>query len=124
MLIFSETCLEMRKMANDITIKYRIVAPIHIKFLNFKKITQHWVLGPVPFCVRLAVSLFPACATAPCNQRRVHQRVEILGRKCRNYRSGQQIEDFGSCLLIDILLLTKLMKIYVIFINYFDRVIK
>ena len=42
--------------------------------------TQHWVLVPIPFRARLAVSLFPACATAPCNQRRVHQRVGIFPR--------------------------------------------
>ena len=39
-------------------------------------------------------------------------------------RSGRQIEDFGSYLLRDTLLLTKLIKICVIYINYFDRVIK
>ena len=42
--------------------------------------SQHWVLVPVPFCARLAESLFPACATAPCNQRRDHQRVGIFPR--------------------------------------------
>ena len=41
-----------------------------------------------------------------------------------SYRSGRQIEDFDSYLLRENWLLTKLMKIYVIFINYFDWVIK
>ena len=36
----------------------------------------------------------------------------------------KKIEDFDSYLLRDIRLLTKLMKIYVISINYFDKVIK
>ena len=40
------------------------------------------------------------------------------------YRSGRQIEDFGSYLVRDTLLLTKLIKICVIYIDYFDRVIK
>ena len=40
------------------------------------------------------------------------------------YRSDLQIVDFGSYLLRDTSLLTKLMKIYVICINYFDRLSK
>ena len=39
-------------------------------------------------------------------------------------RSGRQIVDFSSYLLRDTSLLTKLMKIYVICINYFDRLSK
>ena len=46
--------------------------------------TQHWVLVPIPFCARLAVSLFPACATAPCNQRRLHQHVGIFPKYGEN----------------------------------------
>ena len=42
--------------------------------------TQHWDLVPNPFCVRLAVSLFPACATVPYNQCRIHQHIGIFPR--------------------------------------------
>ena len=45
--------------------------------------TQNWFLGRALFCARLAVSLFPACATAPCNQRRGKQRVGIFPRSER-----------------------------------------
>ena len=40
--------------------------------------TQHYVLVPVPFCVRLAVSLFPACATESSNQPDAKQCVGIF----------------------------------------------
>ena len=40
--------------------------------------TQHWGLVPVPFRARQAVSLCPACATPPCNQRWVHQRIVAI----------------------------------------------
>ena len=43
---------------------------------------QNWVMHLVPFSPRLAVSLFPACASAsaPCNQRSVHKCVGIFPR--------------------------------------------
>ena len=52
-------------------------SPTTVYSLDF---TQHLVLVPVPSHTRLAVSLFPACATAPCNQRRGKQRVGIFPR--------------------------------------------
>ena len=54
----------------------------------------------------------------------VHRKEQRYINTACCYRSGRQIEDFGSYLLRDTLLLTKLIKICVIYINYFDRVIK
>ena len=42
--------------------------------------TQHWVLVPIPFHTRQAVSQFPACATVPCNQHRGKPHVGIFPR--------------------------------------------
>ena len=50
------------------------------RLLSWLYFTQHLVLVPVPFRARLAVSLFPACATVPCNQRRGKHRIAIFPR--------------------------------------------
>ena len=48
----------------------------------------------------------------------------LPGRPGQPEIGAGQIEDFGSYLFRDTLLLTKLIKICVIYINYFNRVIK
>ena len=65
--------------------------------LDFTKIL---VLVPIPFRARLAVSLFPACATALCNQHRGKQRIGIFprseGENALNRRAQYECMGYGG----------------------------